>query len=120
MTSEHRWQRGQKRPHSPDFDEGFIHRPTHTAFQHAGPGQVTQGVEKYRGYNLSQSSMGSHRTLATKAPGEFDKDDDEIIRTAVASDTPYPLMKAFLFPDRTDISSKSLESRAHKINALWG
>lgn len=120
MTSEHQWQRGQKRPYLPNFDKGFIHRPTQTAFQNAEPGQVTQGVVKYRSYNLSQSSMGSHRTLATKAPGEFDKDDDDIIHTAVASDTPYPLMKAFLFPDRTDINSKSLESRAHKIDALWG
>lgn len=128
MTSDHQQQGGQKRSGPPDFEEGFVHRLMPTAFQNATMKEVAQGVEELwpvsrsesQNYNLSQSPIGSHRSLSYHAPGEFNNRDDVLIRTAVTSDTPFSHMEAFLFTKRTDISIKSFKSRAHEIKALRG
>lgn len=104
-----------------------MRRPTPTAFHGQQAAQVTQDGEgmyavensQAQVYNLSHSPMWSSGSTMNTEPPKFSKEEDRLLRNAVASNVPFPYIKAFIL-DRTDISIETLESRAREMNAFWG
>lgn len=105
-----------------------MHRPTLTAFHDQQAGQATQSAgELYAEensqahiYKLPQCPVWSSGSTVDTRPPQFNEKDDEVLRSAVASNAPFAHIKAFMFTYRTDIDKEALESRARDINALWG
>lgn len=104
-----------------------MRRSTPTAF-HGQQAEVTQNVEgifavensEAQTYNLSRSPMWSSRSTANAEPPKFSEDEDRLLRSAIASNQRFSYIKAFIFPDRADISTQALESYARERGALWG
>lgn len=71
-----------------------------------------------QGYNLSHSPMWSSGSTTNTEPPKFSEDEDRLLHSAVASNTPFPYIKAFIL-QRTDISTEALVSHACKKGALW-
>lgn len=102
--------------------------PTPIAFHGQQEGQFTQDIEgmyavensQAQIYNLAQSTVWSSGSTTNAEPPKFSHEEDRLLRNAVASNTPFPYIKAFMFPDRTDISTEALESRSREKGALWG
>ncbi|KAG6357411.1 hypothetical protein INS49_013288 [Diaporthe citri] len=105
-----------------------MRRPTPNASHGQQAPQVTQDFERMyavensqaRIYNLAQSLMWSSGSTTNTKPPELSDEEDRLLRNAVASSTPFPYIKSFVFLDRTDISTEALESRAREKGALWG